>query len=115
VADGTINPFVALDGERVVGSVLLIRSPNPNRHIAPRSPGRRPTLGPPARVRHGVDDRSRVRRPRRGRWLLVLDTGTGSAAGRSTGHGWRGPAIPDYALLTDGTLAPATWFWKDLR
>ena len=30
VADGTISPFVAFDGERVVGSVLLIRSRNPN-------------------------------------------------------------------------------------
>ena len=51
------------------------------------------------------------------RWLLVLDTATGSPAEafyRSLGWQEAG-TIPDYALLTDGTPAPATWYWKDLR
>jgi len=30
VGDGTITPIVAFDVDRVVGSTLLIRSPNPN-------------------------------------------------------------------------------------
>ena len=118
VTDGTISPFVALDGQRVVGSVLLIRSPNPNsphraeiaKVIVHRSARRR---GVATALMTAAETVARGE----GRWLLVLDTETGSAAEtfyRSTGWHEAG-TIPDYALLTDGTLAPATWFWKDLR
>jgi hypothetical protein len=52
-----------------------------------------------------------------GRWLLVLDTVTGSAADAMyRSLGWQETGIvPDYALLTDGRPWPATFFWKDLR
>jgi ribosomal protein S18 acetylase RimI-like enzyme len=118
VADGTISPFVAFDGERVVGSVLLIRSPNPNsphraeiaKVIVHRSVRRR---GLGTALMSAAEAAARVE----GRWLLVLDTETGGAAEafyRSAGWHEAG-TIPNYALLTDGTPAPATWYWKDLR
>lgn len=118
VADGTISPFVAFDGERLVGSVLLIRSWNPNsphraeiaKVIVHRSVRRR---GVGLALMAAAEATARDE----GRWLLVLDTETGSGAAtfyRSTGWHEAG-TIPDYALLTDGTLWPATWFWKDLR
>ncbi len=118
VADGTVSPFVAFDGERVVGSVLLIRSWNPNsphraeiaKVIVHRSARRR---GIAAALMAAAETLARAE----GRWLLVLDTETGSGAEafyRSTGWHEAG-TIPNYALLTDGTLSPATWFWKDLR
>ena len=52
-----------------------------------------------------------------GRWLLVLDTVTGSDADAMyRALGWQETGIvPDYALLPDGRPWPATFFWKDLR
>ena len=118
VADGTISPFVAFDGERVVGSVLLIRSPNPNsphraeiaKVIIHRSVRRR---GLGSALMAAAETTARAE----GRWLLVLDTETGSEAEafyRATGWQEAG-TIPDYAMTADGTPAPATWYWKDLR
>jgi GNAT superfamily N-acetyltransferase len=118
VADGTISAFVAFDGERVVGSVLLIRSPNPNSphraeiaKVLTHRTARRRGVG--RRLMSAAETTARAE----GRWLLVLDTESGSAAEafyRSLGWHEAG-TIPDYALLTDGTPAPATWYWKDLR
>jgi len=53
----------------------------------------------------------------RGRWLLVLDTETGSAAETIYAHwGWqRVGVIDDYAGLPDGTLVPTTIFAKRLK
>ncbi len=53
----------------------------------------------------------------RGRWLLVLDTTTGSPAERVYRRlGWQESGrIPDYALDVDGVPAATTGFWKDLR
>lgn len=51
------------------------------------------------------------------RWLLFLDTVTGSPADefyRSLGWREAGP-IPNFALDPDGRLLSATYFWKDLR
>ncbi len=52
-----------------------------------------------------------------GRWLLVLDTVTGSAADRLyTRAGWtRVGEVPDYALWPEGGLCPTTFFCRDLR
>ena len=52
-----------------------------------------------------------------GRWMLILDTETGSAAeSLYRALGWKETGVvPNYALLTDGRLSPATFFWKDLR
>jgi GNAT superfamily N-acetyltransferase len=118
VGDGTISPFIAFDGDRVVGSVLLIRSRNPNslhraeiaKVIVHRSVRRR---GLAAALMTAAETRAASE----GRWLLFLDTETGSGAEafyRSLGWSEAG-TIPNYALLTDGTLSPATWYWKDLR
>jgi hypothetical protein len=52
-----------------------------------------------------------------GRWLLVLDTVTGSDADifyRSLGWQEVG-VIPDFALQPDGELTPTTVFYKDVR
>ncbi len=118
VAEGTISPFVAFDGRRVIGSVLLIRSTNPNsphraevaKVIVRRSARRR---GIATALMSAAETAARAE----GRWLLVLDTETGSPAEafyRSTG--WQAAGtIPDYAMQTNGTPAPATWYWKDLR
>jgi GNAT superfamily N-acetyltransferase len=51
-----------------------------------------------------------------GRWLLVLDTVTGSPADFLYEKcGWtRAGVIPDYALMPDGALCDATFFYKAL-
>ena len=51
-----------------------------------------------------------------GRTLLVLDTVTGSTAERLyTRLGWqRVGAIPGYALMPDGAMSSATFFYKNL-
>ncbi|HYY11714.1 MAG TPA: GNAT family N-acetyltransferase [Kineosporiaceae bacterium] len=53
----------------------------------------------------------------RGRWLLVLDTTTGSTADRLYRRlGWQPTGeVPDYALDVAGAPSPTTVFWKDLR
>lgn len=53
----------------------------------------------------------------RGRWLLVLDTETGSPAqALYAADGWEEVGtIADFAALPDGTLAPTTFMVKRLR
>jgi GNAT superfamily N-acetyltransferase len=118
VATGVITPFAAVDGERVVGSVLLMRSINPNsphraeigKVIVLRSHRRR---GIAAALMAAAEERAATD----GRWLLVLDTVTGSEAdGFYRALGWTETGVvPDYALLPDGRPWPATFFWKRLR
>jgi GNAT superfamily N-acetyltransferase len=52
-----------------------------------------------------------------GRWLMVLDTVTGSPADvLYEKRGWtRAGVIPDYAFWPDGGLCDATFFYKALR
>jgi GNAT superfamily N-acetyltransferase len=52
----------------------------------------------------------------RGRWLLVLDTETGSAAETVyTRLGWqRAGVVPDHTLDPSGAPAGTTFFWKRL-
>ena len=52
----------------------------------------------------------------RGRTLLILDTITGSGADAMYEHlGWsRAGEIPRYAAMPDGTLAPTTYYFKEL-
>lgn len=115
---GVITPFLAFDADRVVGSVLLIRSVNANsphraeigKVIVLRTHRRR---GIAAALMAAAEERARID----GRWLLMLDTVTGSAADafyRATGWTAAG-IIPDHALLPDGTPSDTTFFWKDLR
>lgn len=118
VRDGTTTLFVARDGDRVVGSTLLMRSTNANsphraeigKVIVHRSARRR---GLARALMTAAEDHARAE----GRWLLVLDTVTGSDADAMyRALGWQETGIvPDYALLPDGRPWPATFFWKDLR
>ena len=118
VASGRTTVFVALDGDRIVGSTLLVRSVNQNsphraeiaKVIVLRSHWRR---GIASRLMRAAEERAR----RDGRWLLILDTVSGSAAEafyRSLGWQETG-VVPDYALNPDGEPWAATFFWKDLR
>jgi GNAT superfamily N-acetyltransferase len=118
VESGRTTPFVAVDGGRLVGSVLLIRSVNPNsphraeiaKVLVLRSHRRR---GLASALMRAAEDRARAD----GRWMLILDTVTGSAADALyRALGWRETGVvPDYALLPDGRPWAATFFWKDLR
>jgi GNAT superfamily N-acetyltransferase len=118
VASGLTTPFLArLDGA-TVGCTLLARSGNPNsphraeigKVIVHRSARRR---GIARALMLAAETRARAD----GRWLLVLDTYSGSTADalyRSLGWHETG-VVPNYALDTTGTPEPATFFWKDLR
>ncbi len=52
-----------------------------------------------------------------GRWLLLLDTVTGSAADRLYRRlGWvEVGTVPGFALMPDGAPCPTTFFYRDLR
>ena len=119
VADGTITVFVARDGEgRIVGSTLLERSVNPNsphraeigKVIVHRSMRRQ---GLAKALMGAAEDRARGE----GRWMLILDTVTGSpAASLYESLGWvTVGTIPAYALNTAGEPEAATYYYKDLR
>jgi len=118
VESGMVVPIVARDGERIVGSTVLLYAWNPNSphrgeisKVLVHSSARRQGLG--RRLMEAAEARAR----RDGRWLLVLDTVTGSDADvfyRSLG--WREVGvIPDFALQPDGALTPTTVFYKDVR
>ena len=121
VESGVMTPVLARDAaasDRLVGVVLLIRARQQN---GPHRADISKLLVHSSARRRGVarelmataesiarDD---------GRWLLVLDTETGSPADsvyRALGWSPVG-TIPDYALRTDGVPGPATFFYKDLR
>jgi GNAT superfamily N-acetyltransferase len=119
VEDGTITVFVARDGDgRIVGSTLLERSINPNsphraeigKVIVHRSMRRR---GLGKALMGAAEDSARAE----GRWMLILDTVTGSpAAALYESLGWQTVGtIPGYALDVDGVPEAATYYYKDLR
>jgi GNAT superfamily N-acetyltransferase len=119
VADGTITVFVARDdGGRIVGSTLLERSVNPNsphraeigKVIVHRSMRRQ---GLATALMRAAEERARAE----GRWMLILDTVTGSpAASLYESLGWvTVGTIPAYALDTAGEPEAATYYYKDLR
>ncbi len=118
VGAGATTAFVAVDDDRVVGSVLLMRSTNPNsphraeigKVIVLQSHRRR---GIAAALMAAAEERARAE----GRWLLILDTVTGSPADAFYRRlGWTPfGTVPNYALSPDGVPGPATFFWKDLR
>jgi GNAT superfamily N-acetyltransferase len=119
VADGTISVFVARDGDGgIVGCTILIRSRNPNSmhraeigKVLVHRDARRQGLG------RALMEAAEIEARADGRWLLILDTVTGSAADalyRSLGWQELG-TMPDHGRLPDGTLSPTTFFWKDLR
>jgi GNAT superfamily N-acetyltransferase len=118
VEDGVVSPFVAAVDGRIVGSTLLIRSVKANSphraeigKVVVRGDVRR--RGIASALMRAAEERARAE----GRWLLVLDTVTDSAADSMyRSLGWRQTGIvPNYAMLPDGTPWAATFFWKDLR
>ena len=118
VSTGRTTPFVAVDGGRIVGSTLLIRSVNQNSpHRAEIGKvivlGSHRRRGLASALMRAAEGRARSE----GRWLLVLDTVSESAADafyRSLGWQETG-VVPNYALNPDGRPWAATFFWKDLR
>ena len=101
-----------------MGSTLLVRSVNQNSpHRAEIGKvivlGSHRRRGLASALMRAAEDRARAE----GRWLLVLDTVSGSAADafyRSLGWQETG-VVPNYALNPDGRPWAATFFWKDLR
>ena len=118
VRRGVISAFVALDGEAIVGCTLFIRSTNPN---SPHRAEIGKVLVLQSARRRGIAtalmDAAEARARADGRWMLMLDTVTGSAA--DTFYrvaGWIELGImPNHALTPDGTPTATTFFWKDLR
>jgi GNAT superfamily N-acetyltransferase len=119
VADGSIIPFVAraADG-RIVGSTILILSRNPNSphraeigKVLVHHEARRGGVG--RRLMTSAETTAKAD----GRWLLILDTATGSAADTFYRNlGWQVLGImPNHAYLPDGRLSETTYFWKELR
>jgi GNAT superfamily N-acetyltransferase len=118
VASGVTTVFAAFSGGPLVGSTLLARSTKQNsphraeigKVIVLRELRRR---GIAEALMRAAEEQAR----RDGRWLLILDTVEGSAAEALYGKlGWQVTGVvPNYALRPDGTPAPATFFWKDLR
>jgi GNAT superfamily N-acetyltransferase len=119
VEAGHITIFVARDDAgRIVGSTLMDRSTNPNsphraeigKVIVHRSARRQ---GLATALMRAAEDRAREE----GRWMLILDTVTGSAAAALyESLGWvTVGTIPGYALDVHGTPEPATYYYKDLR
>ena len=125
VADGTTTAFVATRGVgdrgsagAIVGSTLLIRSTNPNSphraeiaKVIVHSVARR--RGVATSLMKAAEALARAE----GRWLLTLDTQSGSAAEALYRRaGWQElGTMPNHSYRSDGVLAPTTFFWKDLR
>ena len=119
VLDGKITLFVARDDEgRIIGSTLIDRSVNPNSphraeigKVLVHSTARRQGIA--TALMRAAEERAREE----GRWMLVLDTVTGSAAAALyESLGWQTVGtIPGYALNTAGVPEAATYYYKDLR
>jgi ribosomal protein S18 acetylase RimI-like enzyme len=119
VAQGARVVFVALRGDDVVGTVTLAPAPQPNqRHRAEIQKLIVATRARGAGVATALMRAAEAASLAVGRWLVTLDTRTGSdaetcyirwgyvAAGR----------VPDYAVDPDGvTFAPCTFFYKRLQ
>ena len=121
VESGVITAVLARDaaaGDRLVGVVLLIRATQQN---GPHRADISKLLVHSSARRRGIarDLMAAVEAIAKadGRWLLVLDTETGSPADSAyRALGWTPVGtIPAYALRTDGVPGPATFFFKDLR
>ena len=119
VRSGKITLFVARDdADRIIGSTLIDRSINPNSphraeigKVLVHSSARRQGIA--TALMRAAEERARDE----GRWMLILDTVTGSAAAKLyESLGWQtAGAIPAYALSTEGVPESATYYYKDLR
>ena len=119
VQRGKITLFVARDDSgRIVGSTLIDRSINPNSphraeigKVLVHSSARRQGIA--TALMTAAEERARSE----GRWMLILDTATGSAAAALyESLGWQAAGtIPAYAFTVDGAPESATYYYKDLR
>jgi GNAT superfamily N-acetyltransferase len=118
VASGERKLLVAVDENgRIVGTVQLIVKLPPNqphraevaKMLVHRS-ARRKGVG--AALMRTVEDEARAA----GKWLLVLDTVTGSDGEKLyTRLGWRvAGVVPDFALWPDGRLCATTYLYRRL-
>lgn len=117
LADTSMITWVARDGEGVAG---VVRLQLPAQETAPHRAEVRMLLVHRRARRQGVARALLTALEReaaaRGRWLLVLDTETGSAAETAYRRlGWQ-PAgvVPDHTLGPSGAPAATTFFWKRL-
>lgn len=114
---GSAHLFAAFDGERAIGTVLLQPSWKPNQphradvaKLLVRQDARRG--GTASRLMDALEARS----IELGRWLLTLDTASGSGAEdfyRKRGYA-RAGEIPDYALMPDGAFCATALYYKRL-
>jgi len=115
VEAGQLEVWIARDGERIAGTIGLVRAPLPNaRH---RAEVTKLMVRPSARGRGlGRELLAAVERAaaEEGVTLLVLDTESGSAAERLyRAAGWTEcGSVPDYAADPSGVLKPTTFYYK---
>jgi GNAT superfamily N-acetyltransferase len=117
IAEGRTRLFVAEDGVRLVGTVLLFLAHQPN---APHRAEIGKMLVLSSHRRRGLGRRllaaAEAAALDAGRTLLLLDTETGSAGEMLYRRcGWTALGrMPDHSYTTDGRLAAATVFFKAL-
>ena len=118
VASGTFRPVVARIDGAIVGCAVLVPSQKPNSphraevvKVLVRRETRRRGIGA------GLMAEIESLAGSDGRWLLILDTTTGSAAdGLYRRLGWVPfGEVPNHAMTADGALSDTTYFFKDLR
>jgi GNAT superfamily N-acetyltransferase len=117
IANGRTIIFVAFLNGELAGTVQLSPEVKPNQpHRADVSKllvhRRGRDRGIARALMAAVEDTARAR----GRWLLCLDTATGSAAERLYEKlGWqRLGVMPRHAMWPQGGFCDTTFFWKDL-
>lgn len=118
VASGAVRPIVArVDGE-IAGCALLVPSLKPNsphraavEKVLVHRRARRRGVG--AALMGAIEAAARAD----GRWLLLLDTTTGSDADRLYRRlGWIPfGEVPNHALTAHAELSDTTYLFKDLR
>lgn len=112
---GRHRVWIARDGERIAGTIGLVRAPLPNaRH---RAEVAKLMVRPSARGRglgRSLLDAAERSAAGDGVTLLVLDTESGSPAERLyRSAGWTEcGSVPDYAADPAGALKPTTFYYK---
>jgi GNAT superfamily N-acetyltransferase len=118
IARGDERPIVARVDGRIVGCAVLVpsrKANSPHRaevvKVLVHRDARRRGIG--AGLMAAIEELALAD----GRWLLILDTTTGSDADRLYRQlGWVPfGEVPNHALRADGTLSDTTYFFNDLR
>jgi GNAT superfamily N-acetyltransferase len=118
IEDGSFRPIVARIDGQAVGCAVLVPSRKPNSphraevvKVLVHRRARRRGVG--SGLMAAIEALARAD----GRWLLLLDTTTGSDADRMYRRlGWVAfGEVPNHALTADGRLSDTTYFFKDLR